>query len=181
MVACIHPISVHRAQILDLQLDQRAGQLCRISQLLCEFIGLEFVSSAEDVHQQLDYCIHRGKSVGEENEADYDGELFVETEGFVEGSVVDEYREEGEDVEEMGLKMLVVVSILDSNTYLRDSKKSSRVSKTPVTKLVCKNSYNFLSLALLNQGIVNDNVLLPWHAEEVGVTVSTSLASVNDI
>lgn len=105
MVACIHPIRIHCAQILDLELDQRTSQLCLVSQLLRELIGLEFVATAEDVHEQLDDCVHWCQSVGEEDESDYYGELFVETEGLVEGLVVDEYGEEGEDVEEMGLQM----------------------------------------------------------------------------
>jgi hypothetical protein len=44
-----------------------------------------------------------------------------------------------------------------------------------------KNGNDFLCLALLNQSIINDNVLLPRHAEEVGVRMSTSLASIDDI
>lgn len=55
------------------------------------------------------------------------------------------------------------------------------MSKTPVTKFVCKNSYNLFCLALLNQGVVNDNVLLPRHAKEIRVTMSTSLATVNNM
>ena len=105
MVACIHPVRIHCAQILDLKLNQRTSQLCLVSQLLRELIGLEFVTAAEDVHEQLDDCIHWCQSIREEDESDNDGELFVETKGLVEGLVVDENREEGEDVEEMGLQM----------------------------------------------------------------------------
>jgi hypothetical protein len=107
VVACIHPVGIHGAQILDLQLDQRTSQLGRVSQFVCEFIGLELIATAQDVHQELDDGIHWCKGVGEENESDYDREFLVEAKGFVKGSVVDEYREEGEDVEEMGLKELI--------------------------------------------------------------------------
>lgn len=110
MVACIHPIRIHRAQILDLELDQRTSELGRVSQLLRKFVGLEFVAAAEDVHQELDDCVHWCKSIGEEDEADYDGKFFVEAEGLVKGFVVDEYGEEGEDVEEVGLYILSIRS-----------------------------------------------------------------------
>jgi hypothetical protein len=103
VVACIHPVGIHGAQILDLQLDQGAGKLGGVTQLLRKFIGLEFVSAAEDVHQELDDCVHGCKGIREEDESNYDGEFLMESEGLVEGFVVDEDREEGEDVEEMGL------------------------------------------------------------------------------
>ena len=90
MVASIHPIRVHRAQILDLELDQRTSEFSRVSQPLCEFVGLELVSSAEDVHQELDDCVHWCQGVREQDEADYDGEFLVEAEGLVEGFVVNE-------------------------------------------------------------------------------------------
>ena len=80
VVACIHPVGIHCAQILDLQFDKRSSQLSRISQLLCELIGLELVATAQDVHQELDDSVHWCKGVGEENETDYDGELLVEAE-----------------------------------------------------------------------------------------------------
>jgi len=103
MVACIHPIRIHGAQVLDLELDQRAGQFLLVSQLLCELIGLELIAAAENVHEKLDDSVHWCECVGEEDESDDDGEFLVESEGLVEGCVVDEYREKGEDVEEMRL------------------------------------------------------------------------------
>jgi hypothetical protein len=103
VVACVHPVSIHCAQILDLQLDQRSSQFGRVSQFLGKLIGLELVAATEDIHQQLDDSVHWGKGVREEDESDYDWELLMEAKGFIERSVVDEYREKGEDVEEMGL------------------------------------------------------------------------------
>lgn len=55
------------------------------------------------------------------------------------------------------------------------------MTQLPVTQLVRKNSNNLLGLALLNQGIVDNNVLLPGHAEEVSVAVGATLATVNDV
>jgi hypothetical protein len=50
-----------------------------------------------------------------------------------------------------------------------------------VAELVCQDSDNLLGLALLDQRIVDDNVLLPRQTEEVGVAVRTALASINDV
>lgn len=55
------------------------------------------------------------------------------------------------------------------------------MSETPVTKFVSQNSNNLLGFALLNQGIVDDNMFLPWHSEEISVAVSTSLATIDDM
>ena len=53
------------------------------------------------------------------------------------------------------------------------------MSQTPMTKFMCKNCDYFLRLALLNESIVDDNMLLPWHAKEVSIAMSTSLTSIN--
>jgi len=103
MVACIHPIGIHGTQILDLKLDQGTSKLGGITELLCEFIGLEFVASAENVHEELDNGVHWRKGIGEQDEANDDWELSLKTKGLVERVVVDKYREQGEDVEEMSL------------------------------------------------------------------------------
>ncbi len=80
MIACIHPICVHGTQILDLELDQRTCELSRVSQLLRKFIGLEFVAPAEDIHEELDDCVHWCESVREEDESYYDRKFGVEAE-----------------------------------------------------------------------------------------------------
>ena len=68
-----------------------------------------------------------------------------------------------------------------ASAYLRDAKEASGMTQLPVTQLVRKNSNNLLGLALLDQGIINDNVLLPGHAEEVSVAVGAALAAINDV
>lgn len=50
-----------------------------------------------------------------------------------------------------------------------------------MAKLVREHSNDLLGFALLNQGIVDDNVLLPRQAKEVGVAVSRALATINHI
>ena len=67
--------------------------------------GLELELSAENVHEQIDDGVGGRQHVGEEDEADDDGEVVVEAKGFVEGAVVDEDGEEGEDVEEVELRV----------------------------------------------------------------------------
>ena len=46
---------------------------------------------------------------------------------------------------------------------------------------MCKNGHDFLGFALLDQGVVNDNVLLPRHTKKVRIAVSASLTSINNI
>jgi hypothetical protein len=56
-----------------------------------------------DVHEKFDDCVHGRKSVGKEDETDYNGELLVEAERFVERTIVNEDGEEGKYVEEVRL------------------------------------------------------------------------------
>ena len=50
-----------------------------------------------------------------------------------------------------------------------------------MAELVGENSDDLLGLALLNERVVNDNVLLPGETKEVGIAVGAALASINDI
>lgn len=92
--------------------------------------------------------------------------LLDETERLVHRLVVDEDGEKSKDVE---------------HVELRDTEELGGVAQAPVTKFVAQNSDNLLGLALLKQGIVDDNVLLPWQTVEVGVTVGTALATVDNV
>lgn len=65
--------------------------------------------------------------------------------------------------------------------YLSNTKELGGVAQTPVTKFMTQNRDNFFRLTLLNQSVVDDNVLLPGQSKEVGVAVSTALATVDDI
>ena len=84
VVVCVHPIRVHRTQVLYLQLDKTLGKLCLVSELLCKGIGLEFVFTAQYVHKQLNENIHRSEDIGKEDEADNDGVLLMEAKRFIE-------------------------------------------------------------------------------------------------
>ena len=66
-------------------------------------------------------------------------------------------------------------------TYLRNAKQARRVAEAPVAELVRQDSDDLLGLALLDQGIINDDMLLPGQAEEVGIAVRAALAAVNDV
>ena len=66
---------------------------------------------------------------------------------------------------------------------LSDEQKSRCVVHLPVTKLVSKNSLDFLLRALLEQCVEDDDLLLanPRQAGEVGVAVSAALAAIDDL
>ena len=65
---------------------------------------MEFEFSAQNVHQQLHDRVHGCQSVRKEDGSNDDGEISVEAEGLVKRTIVDEDREEGEDVECMELE-----------------------------------------------------------------------------
>lgn len=50
-----------------------------------------------------------------------------------------------------------------------------------MAELVGKHSDNLLPLALLNQSVVDDDVLLPGQTKEVGIAVGAALAAVDDV
>lgn len=50
-----------------------------------------------------------------------------------------------------------------------------------MSQFVSQDRGHFLGFALLNQGIVDDNVLLPGQTEEIGVAVRASLAPVDNV
>ena len=98
VVASIHPIGIHGAEVLDLELEEGAGKQHGVAELLRERIGFELKLAGDDVHAKLDDQIHGGEGIGEEEETNNDGVFGEETEGRVERVVVDENREESEDV-----------------------------------------------------------------------------------
>lgn len=59
MVAGIHPVGIHGAQILHLQFDQTASQFLFVSQIEGEFVGFELEFADEDVHEELDDGVGR--------------------------------------------------------------------------------------------------------------------------
>jgi len=50
-----------------------------------------------------------------------------------------------------------------------------------VTELVGKDCNYLFGFALLNQGVVDDDVLLPWQTEEVSIAVRASLAAIDNM
>ena len=66
-------------------------------------------------------------------------------------------------------------------TYLLDGKLLGGVSLLPVAKLVGEDGNDLLDLALLNQGVKDDNVLAPGKAVKVGVAMRATLGTVDNI
>lgn len=104
VVAGKHPVGIHGAEVLDLQLDQRLGQIRAVAQLARKSIGLELVATAENVHAQLDEDIHGRENIREQDETHNDGAHGLEAKVGVQRLVVDEDGEEREDVEEVELR-----------------------------------------------------------------------------
>ena len=55
------------------------------------------------------------------------------------------------------------------------------VAEFPVAELVGKDSNNFFSAGLFNEGIIDHNVLLPWEAEEVSIRMGRALGAVDNV
>jgi hypothetical protein len=103
VVAGVHPVSIHGAQVLDLELDQRSGELLLVAQVASKLVGLELEATADDVHTQLDDEIHGCEGVREQEESNDDGTLLDEAKVGVERGVIDEDGEQQEDVEDVDL------------------------------------------------------------------------------
>lgn len=127
VIACIHPVSIHGAEILHLQLDQTACQLLLESEVRREGIGFELEFAGEDVHEEFHNGISWRQSVGEENKPNDDWMRLVESKGGIERVVIDEDTEEGEDIEHVELKMLVSDTwygeYFGAKTYLGNSEE----------------------------------------------------------
>ena len=103
MVGGEQPVSIHSAEVLDLELDQGAGKLGVVTELVGELVGLELELAAENVHAELDEGVGGAKDIREAEESNDDGMHRVEAKVRIQGVVVDEDGEEGEDGEEVGL------------------------------------------------------------------------------
>lgn len=66
------------------------------------------------------------------------------------------------------------------SAYLSNGKELGRVSQLPVAKFVGQDGNHLLGRALLDEGVVDDNVLLPRHAKEVRIAVGAARAAVDD-
>ena len=80
VVAGVHPVGIHGAEVLNLKLEERAGELLGVTKLLSESVGLELELAANNVHKEVDDEIHGRESIREEDESDNDGVLLEETE-----------------------------------------------------------------------------------------------------
>jgi len=55
------------------------------------------------------------------------------------------------------------------------------MAQAPVSEFVGKNGNNLLGLALLNQSVIDDDMLLPGQSKEIGVAMRAALAAVDDV
>lgn len=65
--------------------------------------SFELELPAQNIHQELDHSVHRGQGIGEQEESNHDRIFIVETKRLIQGLVVHENREQGEDVEHVEL------------------------------------------------------------------------------
>jgi hypothetical protein len=82
-----------------------------------EHACLKLKFPAQDVHQKLHHCIHWCECVRKEDETYDDRKLLVEAESVVKRSIVDEYREQCEDIEHMELGL---VSVLNHDSVINN-------------------------------------------------------------
>ena len=71
--------------------------------------------------------------------------------------------------------------IQNTRSYLSNAEKLGGVVQAPVTKLVAQHGNNLFRLALLEQSVVDDNVLLPRQTVKVRVAVGTALAAIDNM
>lgn len=64
---------------------------------------------------------------------------------------------------------------------MRDAENLGRVAQLPVAELMSKDGDYLVILALLDQRIIDDDVLLPRKTEEVGIAMSAALAAIDDV
>lgn len=78
MVASVHPIGVHGAEILDLEFDEGFGQIGRVAQIVGEFVCFVVVRKRKKVISLLFRCSEtssRGDEEGREGERGGGGKL----------------------------------------------------------------------------------------------------------
>ena len=112
VIARVHPVSIHRGQVLDLELNQTPGKLGGVAKVLGESVGLKLVLAGEDVHHELNNGVHWSQGIREKNESDDDWADAVEAECLIERAVVDEDGEEAEDIEEVCLPGVSAAELL---------------------------------------------------------------------
>lgn len=78
MVAGVHPVGVHGAEVLLVKLDEGAGEFGAVSQALGKVVGFEFKFARENVEEQLEDGVHGRQGVRKEDEANDNGVLGEE-------------------------------------------------------------------------------------------------------
>lgn len=110
-VGGVHPVGVHVDEVLDLELQERSGELLGIAEILGKCVRLELELAAEHITEQRCYEIHGNKSVKSENVAADDGMLSEEAKGRIQRVIVDEGRKKKESQEGMSLEQRMLAWI----------------------------------------------------------------------
>lgn len=166
MVGGVHPVGVHGAQVLLVELDESSGELRLEVETESKLVSLKLKLARQHVEGELKDSVHGRERVGEEDEANDNGVDGVEAKRRVQRTVVDEDGEEAENIQQV---------------HLRNAKELGGVAELPVSEFVGENGEDFVRLALLKKSIVDDNVLLPRKTVEKGVRVGAALAAVDDV
>lgn len=186
MVCRVEIIGIHAGQVLDLKLDESGGQFGLVAEIKSKLVwtqllamvwerardgqhkhtGFEFEFARHDVHEELDNGVGSAKDLVEQHETNQHWLFLCESESIIERLVADEGREQREYVEDM---------------ELTDRQQLRCVRHAPVAQLVCQNCFHLFLGALFQEGVVDDNLLLPWEAGEVGIAVGASLAAIDNL
>ena len=75
-IRTIHPIGIHRAQVLNLQLNKTARQLATVPQPRPKRIRLVLELPAQDIHKKPDDGVDGREDLIEQHEPDDDGLVF---------------------------------------------------------------------------------------------------------
>lgn len=128
--------------------------------------GLKLHLPRPNIHQQLHHRVRRAEHLIEQNKPNHHRPLHREPERPVQTVVPNENTEQAEHPEEM---------------RARYRQERGGVSHLPVPQLVREDSLNLRNRRLLDQRVVNDDLLLPGQAGEVGVAVRAPLTPIDDL
>jgi len=178
VVGRVQPIDPDSRQVLHVESNKsRPKPVTHILHLLgvqlvlefaSELVSLKLEASTDGVHSHPNNGFYGHEDHLEQNERQNRRGLcrnfFREVKCSEEPWGVNEGREESEDREDVDL---------------RNDEELCWVHVVPVAKFMSKDGFYFLSLALLDQGIEDDDMFAPWEAKEVGIAVRAALGTIN--
>lgn len=103
MVRRVQVISIHSAQVLNLELNQALSEILLVSQTSGKRISFVLEFSGHDVHQELQDSVNGSQDIAKDEESDDGRHALLEAEGLEQRPVVDEQREHDKDSERVEL------------------------------------------------------------------------------